>query len=94
MHVEAATVQRVPPGVSLHDGSVWCLRCGEPHDPDLHFDRCAFDRASFRPSATLSDIVSRTGFRHSPPAQVAPPRPERATPSAAQHGPVAPHSRG
>lgn len=30
----------------------WCPRCNEPHDPELHFDRCQFDSAGYRPADT------------------------------------------
>ena len=33
--------------------AVWCPPCQEPHDADLHFDKCSFDRAA---TAELSHL--------------------------------------
>ena len=38
--------------------AAWCSRCQAPHDPDLHFDRCAFDRAAIAELSHL-EIASR-----------------------------------
>ena len=41
---------------------VWCTRCNEPHDPDLHFDRWQFDDCGHKPDYMASELQSIADF--------------------------------